>query len=108
MCSSGSVLRSGNSSCRTRPLTCNTRDRKSTRLNSSHSQISYAVFCLKNNHHGDSWELEENYLLADDLQPGSIYLVHMSINFEFQPRPTANSIHTSVGLKAIIPDHQHY
>src|SRR2546430_3913833 len=25
---------------------CN-RDRKSTRLNSSHSQISYAVFCLK-------------------------------------------------------------
>src|SRR5205085_10865927 len=30
------------------------RDRKSTRLNSSHSQISYAVFCLKkkkNNNH---------------------------------------------------------
>src|SRR5438270_2411798 len=25
----------------------NRRDRKSTRLNSSHSQISYAVFCLK-------------------------------------------------------------
>src|SRR2546430_13107927 len=26
---------------------CCKRDRKSTRLNSSHSQISYAVFCLK-------------------------------------------------------------
>src|SRR2546430_13255839 len=26
---------------------CHRRDRKSTRLNSSHSQISYAVFCLK-------------------------------------------------------------
>src|SRR2546430_6979067 len=26
---------------------CNAVDRKSTRLNSSHSQISYAVFCLK-------------------------------------------------------------
>src|SRR2546430_13394540 len=26
------------------------RDRKSTRLNSSHSQISYAVFCLKTKH----------------------------------------------------------
>src|SRR2546430_5033503 len=26
---------------------CAGRDRKSTRLNSSHSQISYAVFCLK-------------------------------------------------------------
>src|SRR2546430_11463723 len=35
------------------------RDRKSTRLNSSHSQISYAVFCLKKkrkpiNHRYDS------------------------------------------------------
>src|SRR2546427_7740926 len=28
---------------------CSTPDRKSTRLNSSHSQISYAVFCLKKN-----------------------------------------------------------
>src|SRR5688572_32681654 len=27
--------------------TCMAGDRKSTRLNSSHSQISYAVFCLK-------------------------------------------------------------
>src|SRR2546430_7451048 len=27
--------------------TADLRDRKSTRLNSSHSQISYAVFCLK-------------------------------------------------------------
>src|SRR2546430_13038677 len=27
--------------------TARPRDRKSTRLNSSHSQISYAVFCLK-------------------------------------------------------------
>src|SRR2546430_10321968 len=27
--------------------TADWRDRKSTRLNSSHSQISYAVFCLK-------------------------------------------------------------
>src|SRR2546430_9838413 len=29
------------------------RDRKSTRLNSSHSQISYAVFCLKKKRHHD-------------------------------------------------------
>src|SRR2546430_11977750 len=28
-------------------------DRKSTRLNSSHSQISYAVFCLKKKKHKD-------------------------------------------------------
>src|SRR3712207_6007069 len=29
------------------PWPRNTRDRKSTRLNSSHANISYAVFCLK-------------------------------------------------------------
>src|SRR2546430_13063510 len=29
------------------PSSLRKRDRKSTRLNSSHSQISYAVFCLK-------------------------------------------------------------
>src|SRR2546427_9116131 len=28
---------------------CRRGDRKSTRLNSSHSQISYAVFCMKKN-----------------------------------------------------------
>src|SRR2546430_17276170 len=32
---------------RYRFVTIRQRDRKSTRLNSSHSQISYAVFCLK-------------------------------------------------------------
>src|SRR2546430_5936102 len=30
---------------------CLEQDRKSTRLNSSHSQISYAVFCLKKKKH---------------------------------------------------------
>src|SRR2546430_7727511 len=38
------------------------RDRKSTRLNSSHSQISYAVFCLKkkNNMHPliEKWNID--------------------------------------------------
>src|SRR3712207_7975840 len=29
------------------PTDTNSRDRKSTRLNSSHANISYAVFCLK-------------------------------------------------------------
>src|SRR3712207_8148613 len=29
------------------------QDRKSTRLNSSHANISYAVFCLKKNTHTD-------------------------------------------------------
>src|SRR5206468_12934290 len=35
-------------SAKTRSMLCRSRkDRKSTRLNSSHDQISYAVFCLK-------------------------------------------------------------
>src|SRR3712207_7582300 len=29
------------------PTACSDQDRKSTRLNSSHANISYAVFCLK-------------------------------------------------------------
>src|SRR5438309_3416430 len=33
--------------CGARPIEGNRIDRKSTRLNSSHSSISYAVFCLK-------------------------------------------------------------
>src|SRR2546430_8791967 len=32
-------------------------DRKSTRLNSSHSQISYAVFCLKKKNHPHTIDL---------------------------------------------------
>src|SRR2546430_8635450 len=38
-------------------------DRKSTRLNSSHSQISYAVFCLKKK----KKDLSEHYLLCSRL-----------------------------------------
>src|SRR2546430_6642807 len=35
-------------------------DRKSTRLNSSHSQISYAVFCLKKKKHNASLNMRHN------------------------------------------------
>src|SRR5256886_5270368 len=38
---------SAGSSARMPPCAGYSQDRKSTRLNSSHSQISYAVFCLK-------------------------------------------------------------
>src|SRR5699024_12884959 len=43
--SSGRVAMSGPP--RTTTVTCSRTDRKSTRLNSSHVSISYAVFCLK-------------------------------------------------------------
>src|SRR3712207_8069116 len=35
------------------------KDRKSTRLNSSHANISYAVFCLKKNKQRYKWYLTE-------------------------------------------------
>src|SRR5260221_14778735 len=37
-------------------------DRKSTRLNSSHTVISYAVFCLKKKNQTASWHLQTNTL----------------------------------------------
>src|SRR2546430_9571702 len=42
------------------------RDRKSTRLNSSHSQISYAVFCLKKKkkHHDRATDSRGEHLYA--------------------------------------------
>src|SRR2546427_9126258 len=36
------------------------RDRKSTRLNSSHSQISYAVFCLKKKTHKTAGRVDKD------------------------------------------------
>src|SRR3989440_7674440 len=42
-------------------------DRKSTRLNSSHDQISYAVFCLKkkkDNHQSQEWHRNPSLRLA--------------------------------------------
>src|SRR2546430_10854481 len=49
-------------------------DRKSTRLNSSHSQISYAVFCLKKK---KRTRPKTNYIAshADAAQNDTVYLV---------------------------------
>src|SRR2546430_13277457 len=41
-------------------------DRKSTRLNSSHSQISYAVFCLKKKKTTDAMHASNSHTLAYD------------------------------------------
>src|SRR2546430_4464732 len=46
------------------------RDRKSTRLNSSHSQISYAVFCLKK-----KTTLTAIWVLSDMLETPSRYVI---------------------------------
>src|SRR2546430_13100620 len=45
------VLLAGHASVSSNTPWCDSQDRKSTRLNSSHSQNSYAVFCLKKKTH---------------------------------------------------------
>src|SRR2546421_7759122 len=45
-------------------MNCTHQDRKSTRLNSSHDQISYAVFCLKKKKK-DNTQIELHYSKAD-------------------------------------------
>src|SRR2546427_7844374 len=44
------------------------RDRKSTRLNSSHSQISYAVFCLKKKKNNEDTNMRDLIYLYDRRQ----------------------------------------
>src|ERR1035437_10962416 len=44
-------------------------DRKSTRLNSSHANISYAVFCLKKKNALYPWGLSQRMLLVDHPWP---------------------------------------
>src|SRR5256886_8624293 len=59
-------------------------DRKSTRLNSSHSQISYAVFCLKK---------KKNKLYVDDLAYASTH--YASLPRRTQPHyATPTSLHS--------------
>src|SRR2546430_7723502 len=59
-----------------------TSDRKSTRLNSSHSQISYAVFCLKKKQFRQT---ARDVLSDEDLQP-QLRLDHQSRFFEMDFR----------------------
>src|SRR5438132_6883361 len=42
--------------CRRTPPSRRPQDRKSTRLNSSHTVISYAVFCLKKKKKNNVWD----------------------------------------------------
>src|SRR5688572_31767988 len=48
------------------------RDRKSTRLNSSHSQISYAVFCLKKKTTDIGEGVAGDLQAAQEIGPGGI------------------------------------
>src|SRR5258707_11959913 len=45
------------------------RDRKSTRLNSSHANISYAVFCLKKKNTHEPKTYPEHHFISDYTYP---------------------------------------
>src|SRR5438270_10244162 len=55
-------------------------DRKSTRLNSSHSQISYAVFCLKKK------KTQAQHLLAQPAPRHLLIFAHASLNLVSHPQ----------------------
>src|SRR2546430_4765701 len=75
------------------------RDRKSTRLNSSHSQISYAVFCLKKKKHESGSFEQRGYAVTyttpalRSVQSSSLYYRYMtSIRQRITPRPEAETL----------------
>src|SRR2546430_13547871 len=58
-----------------------TKDRKSTRLNSSHSQISYAVFCLKKKIDGPT--------SVFNFPAGSQRSISHALSIDNEPEPTS-------------------
>src|SRR2546430_3837885 len=67
-------------------------DRKSTRLNSSHSQISYAVFCLKKKKNNTNSAPLEPFEYLHTARAPSIYIAYTS------PPTNVMSIRTSIQL----------
>src|SRR2546430_6746227 len=72
-------------------------DRKSTRLNSSHSQISYAVFCLKKKKKTYSHITPHDFSLIDTIQPPQLRLAssrgtRLTTLTERQPPPATISL----------------
>src|SRR5258707_3937838 len=57
----GRAVGHGNQAGRKTKIHIRCRDRKSTRLNSSHANISYAVFCLKNKNEHNHKNKTRNY-----------------------------------------------
>src|SRR2546430_12706430 len=65
-----------------------TQDRKSTRLNSSHSQISYAVFCLKKKKHPNTVHSLKLFFFHIDSVKSVPAPVFISYNRVYLPRDT--------------------
>src|SRR2546430_4487098 len=59
-------------------------DRKSTRLNSSHSQISYAVFCLKKKKKKTDEEKRRRMLLLKRHKDSDAYIQYDKASFNYR------------------------
>src|SRR5256886_8951861 len=72
------------------------RDRKSTRLNSSHSQISYAVFCLKKkkNHIPPTYDPTLSFRQANRSIPTRVRAQNNHTIYQHRPR-YLDTTHTS-------------
>src|SRR5256886_2623978 len=68
------------------------QDRKSTRLNSSHSQISYAVFCLKKNKH--------TYIYLFLHAP--LALIVLSLRLDHDSAPIRNSVQSVDAVAGLV------
>src|SRR2546430_5586793 len=83
------------------PAPARTPDRKSTRLNSSHSQISYAVFCLKKK----KKQTDEPGPL--DLSDNSAYRLQQRNNGQTPCRAQSSVSRSPAGLTTIIQPARH-
>src|SRR2546430_13161780 len=79
-------------------LPMHAQDRKSTRLNSSHSQISYAVFCLKKKKKFYSNSLLTSTKAIYATSP-IVYVPTSTINPSTRPRSCLFSFFDHVSLK---------
>src|SRR6266852_8634362 len=59
--------------CVAHALGSRARDRKSTRLNSSHGSISYAVFCLKKKRNNTTLHSSQKHIWYDDCSPERVW-----------------------------------
>src|SRR5256886_13581750 len=79
-----------------------TGDRKSTRLNSSHSQISYAVFCLKKKKQENDHRPPAGISTSQRMAPANARLVDTSARI--YSRVSSRSLHSDLTAGTRIDD----
>src|SRR2546430_4510751 len=81
-------------------------DRKSTRLNSSHSQISYAVFCLQKKNPASALHAPRDHLhLALDRKSTRLHSNHLlTSNATFRPENKHHDIYQCLALRHVEDD----